>query len=293
MIRSKLFRSGAACLAFLPSPILAQAAKNGPLHKAVDAPKRLQLSGSVRLRYEALTGQFRPGFRRGEDLVNLRSTLFAEYRIGDVRTGGELWDSRVYDVDRGSIASLSEVNAVEPAQAYLAWEDRDVFGRGDAVTVQVGRFILNLGSRRLVAADDYRNTTNGYTGVRADWRGRDGMVATAIYTQPQVRLPDGQAGVLANRVELDRESDALVLWGAIVNKPHVLGEVAGEVTYLRLRERDERGRATRDRDLQTVAARIIREPKAGRVDVEVEGIYQFGGVSGSVASTAPTLDVST
>ena len=31
---------------------------------------------------------------------------------------------------------------------------------------QAGRFTLNLGSRRLVAADDYRNATNGYTGLK-------------------------------------------------------------------------------------------------------------------------------
>jgi hypothetical protein len=44
----------------------------------------------------------------------------------------------------------------------------DAFGTGTKLGLQAGRFTLNLGSRRLVAADDYRNTTNGYTGIRAD-----------------------------------------------------------------------------------------------------------------------------
>lgn len=47
---------------------------------------------------------------------------------------------------------------------------------------------MNLGSRRLVAADDYRNTTNGYSGIRADLGLADDISATLIYTLPQVRL---------------------------------------------------------------------------------------------------------
>ena len=67
---------------------------------------------------------------------------------------------------------------------------------------------LNLGSRRLVAADDYRNTTNGYTGLRADLKTRGGLTATAIYVLPQIRLPDDLPSVLDQDVRWDRESFA-------------------------------------------------------------------------------------
>ena len=50
--------------------------------------------------------------------------------------------------------------------------------------------------------------------------------------------------------------------------------------------------ATRNRRLQTVSARVIREPAAGKADFEFEGIYQFGTVRASTAVAAPVLDVS-
>ena len=39
---------------------------------------------------------------------------------------------------------------------------------------------MNLVSRRLVAADDYRNTTNGYTGMKADLRLAD-LTSASIF----------------------------------------------------------------------------------------------------------------
>ncbi|MBK6673362.1 MAG: alginate export family protein [Proteobacteria bacterium] len=52
------------------------------------------------------------------------------------------------------------------------------FGKGSAATVQAGRFTMNLGSRRLVASDDFRNTPQGYTGLRAEMKFEGGRSAT-------------------------------------------------------------------------------------------------------------------
>ncbi|MBA3862765.1 MAG: hypothetical protein C0517_02330 [Erythrobacter sp.] len=72
--------------------------------------------------------------------------------------------------NQGTPISTGEVNALEPAQAYVDVECPDALGDGSSIKVQAGRFLLNIGSCRLVAADDYRNTTSGYTGLRADAR---------------------------------------------------------------------------------------------------------------------------
>jgi hypothetical protein len=77
-----------------------------------------------------------------------------------------------------------------------------------------------VGSRRLVAADDYRNTTNGYTGLRADLAWRAGWSATAIYTLPQQRRPDDRASLARNAVAPDREGFDLVLWGGMLARAH-------------------------------------------------------------------------
>ena len=75
---------------------------------------------------------------------------------------GELWDSRVSGDKAGTPLLTGEVNRFELIQAYyVEWKPTAPFGRDTNATIQAGRFLLNLGSRRLVAADDYRNTTNG------------------------------------------------------------------------------------------------------------------------------------
>lgn len=272
----------------MPSPAWAEAPT---LQSVIGDPDHFKLSGSVRARYEVLDGQPRAGFRPEDEQLALRSTLAAEYRDGAFRIGGEMFDSRAWLDRPGSAISANEVNTFELVQAYVGADFKDAFGKGSAAAVQLGRMTLNLGSRRLVAADDYRNTTNGYTGARVDLKTRDGTSATLIYTLPQVRLPDDLPSIQRAKVRWDRESFDLRLWGGIVARPRTIAGATAELTYFRLQERDAPGRPTRDRDLHTVGGRLIRDPKAGRLDFEAEGFYQFGNIRASTAAAAPVLDV--
>lgn len=249
------------------------------------------ISGTSRLRYEVIDGQTRPGANARDDLINLRTTVLAEYRSGRLRLAGELYDSRVWEAKAGTPVTTNEVNALELVQAYAALDFPEGFGPGSAATVQAGRFTLNLGSRRLVAADDYRNTTNGYTGVRLDGQWRNGIKATAIYLLPQVRLPDDTPSILENQAEWDRESDDLRLWGGQIS-----GKLPGpagvlEASWYHLEERDRPDLATRNRSLNSYGLRLIRDPAPGRWDHEIEVIAQTGTIRASLAPTAPVLDV--
>ena len=251
-----------------------------------------KLSGSVRLRYEAIDGQARAGFDSSDTLTNIRTQILGEYRTGNVRVGVELFDSRAYGADPGTPFSTNEVNALEPVQAYVAADLKDAFGRGTKLSLMAGRMTLNLGSRRLVAADDYRNTTNGYTGLKADFVGRGEVKATFIYTLPQIRLPDDPQALRDHEVRLDRENFDLVLWGGLLSKGHAIGLAMAELSYFHLGERDAAGRPTRDRSLDTFGGRLIAEPRPGKLDYEIEAFYQTGHVSASLATTAARLPVS-
>jgi hypothetical protein len=261
------------------------------LAAALDLPPELKLSGSTRLRYEAIDGQPRAGFNPNDSLVNLRTTLFAEYDTGPVRLGVEVYDSRVWNGNAGTPVTTGEVNTFEPVQAYAALDLAAPFGAGTSATVQAGRFLLNLGSRRLVAADDYRNTTNGFTGLRADLSPGGGVKATLIYVLPQLRLPDDRASLLANRSALDRESFDTVLWGGLIAKGRAIGATTAELSFYHLGERDGIGRPTRDRYIDSIDVRLIREPASGKWDHELEGIYQLGRISSTAAINATTLDI--
>lgn len=247
-----------------------------------------KVSGSFRVRYEALSNQVRPTFNENEDVVSLRTTLFAERKSGPLRLGAEMYDSRVYGANRRSPVTTSEVNTFEMVQAYAAL-DLNPEGLGKT-TIQAGRMMLNLGSRRLVAADDYRNTTNSYTGLRINTTPL-GIKATLLYVQPQLRLPDGQASVLDNAQRIDHQGRDLELFGFIAAKPKAFGATTVEVAYFGVKERDRPGRPTRDRDLDTVSGRLLLDPKPGRFDYELEAIGQTGTISAGLGANDATLKV--
>jgi hypothetical protein len=254
------------------------------------AAQDLDVSGTVRLRYEAIENQPRAGFNRTDELVNLRTTLLAKYDSGPITLAAELWDSRVYGEDSGTPVTTGEVNALELVQAYAASEIS--LGSGSKVSIRGGRFTLNIGSRRLVAADDYRNTTNGYTGLHADLVTKAGATATVIYVLPQQRRPDDPASLRRNAVALDREGFDLVLWGGTVAKARAFGPLMLEGSFYHLGERDTPGRPTRDRSLNTYGGRLLRDSAAGKADIEIEAYYQSGRISASTSANAATIPVS-
>jgi len=249
----------------------------------------LDLSGTMRLRYEAITNQPRTASNRNDDLINLRTTLLARYQTGPFTIAGELWDSRVYGENNGTPVTTGEVNTFELVQAYVGVKGS--VGK-TTLSAQAGRFTLNIGSRRLVAADDYRNTTNGFTGLRADLATANGITATAIYVLPQQRRPDDPASLRRNAIVFDHEGFDLVLWGGTAAKTKMFGPITAEASFYHLGERDTPGRPTRDRSLDTYGGRLISDPAAGKADGEVEAFYQSGTISASTAAGAATLPVS-
>ena len=120
--------AGALALAcVLPvTPAFAQEKDSEPftLQETLGDPEGLTITGSARVRYEALGNQFRPGLDRNDDLVTMRFTLAAEYDAGPVRIGGELYDARAYGGDEGSSVGNGDVNALELVQAYIRTRPR-------------------------------------------------------------------------------------------------------------------------------------------------------------------------
>lgn len=252
----------------------------------------LTLAGNVRVRYEMLDGQPRAGLADEDEQLAIRSILGARYQTGPVTIGAELHDSRAYLTGPGGSITANDVNAFELVQAWIAADLGDVLGKGSTTRLQAGRFTLSIGSRRFIADDDYRNTTNGFTGIRADLRARDGTSAVLFYTLPQTRLPDDRERLLDNEVAFDRESFDLQLWGGLVATPRLIRGATAEIGYIRLEDADSPTRPTRGRDLHTITARVIRDVRPGRLDFEIEAAYQLGTIRAGLASAVTTLDVS-
>lgn len=282
------FRSAATAAALLLLAAPAEAASALALQEAFDTAS-LTISGSSRVRYETLANQSRPGLSANDDLISIRSHLFAEYGPGPLRVGFDLYDSRAYQGTRDGSVAASDVNAMEFLQLY-AKADLGA-PAGVKTTLHAGRFYVNLGSRRLAAADDYRNTMTAFTGLRADFAAPNGITGTFMYALPHMRQPEDKTSVLKNRVRWDRETFDLRFWGGVLNRPKSVGNAALEFSYFGLAERDAPGRPTRDRHLQTVGARLIQAAAPGVLDYDFETFYQIGDISTSAAATTARQDV--
>jgi hypothetical protein len=261
-----------------------------PAVAAAAEPQPVRLSGSVRARYEHIDGQARPGFAAVEDLFVTRTAVRLDAGSGPVQLVFELFDSRAFGIGPRSVVGTGDVNTLELVQAHVAADLGAVLGDGSHASLRAGRMILNLGSRRIVAADEYRNTTNGYTGLRLDVGHEVGVEASFIYVLPQQRLPDDAASLSSGRVVVDRESFDTALWGGIAAWKQALGDSTLEASYFRFDERDSPELQTRDRHLDTLGIRIFNAPKPGVFDHEVEVIHQSGSNSAGVGAAAPKLD---
>jgi len=228
----------------------------------------LTIHASVRVRGEALSGEPRVGLGADDSALFLRTRVEAIYDAGAFSLGGEIVDARAYGEPRRSATSANEVDALEPVQAWIA------VPLGGGASVKAGRFLLDLGSNRLVTDEIFRNTTNGFTGVRGDWANRAGDKATLFWSMPQQRLPGDVDALRDNRVELDKERIAFQFFGATATKAGVLGGTLEAYAY-RLAERDAPGFATRDRRLWTPGLRLFRAPGKG-MDHDLEIAWQRG-----------------
>lgn len=128
------------------------------LVEALGAPEWIQVDGAHRVRYEMQDGRFRTGRTGGDQIMVFRSRLKMQLGTGAFQLVSEGMDSRQVFADTGTPVGHDDVNALEMLQGYARW-------RREGWEIRGGRQTLDLGSRRLVARNGYRNTVNAHTGL--------------------------------------------------------------------------------------------------------------------------------
>jgi Alginate export len=289
----------AAAPAHAPAPApdaLAEEAKAaGPwrLDAALGTPKWLKLSGQQRTRYEALHNQFRAGLTGNDDLWSLRTSLRADLDFDPFVGTVEVMDSRAYGADDETPLNTSIVNALEVIQAWAGLQGKDVFSDGDEALLLAGRHTMDIGSRRLVARNRFRNTVNNFTGLDATLDTASGSAWRAFFVLPVHRRPTDFDHLDDNTIQNDETSTHTDFWGLYGSTKELLPHVAGELYYYGLDEDDSADIQTRNRRLTTLGMRVHRKPKKGELDFEVESAYQFGEArASSSAGDTTDLDVS-
>lgn len=294
MVDSCIVRIGLASVAMASVlPVVASAADQATpwrLEEAVDVPDWFSIGGSYRGRYETLNHPYRAGASGSDEIFAGLLLLNARLTLGSFYANVELEDSRQRLADSRTALGTDSVNTLEPLQAQVGMRFDEVFSSGGRLDVSAGRMTIDIGSRRFVARNNYRNTINSYTGVHALWKRTDGVEARAFYVRPVQRKPADLASLLDNENELDTESSDVSLWGVFGAVPNFIDGATGEAFVYGLRTRDHVGIPAADRDIYTPGFRLFRKPAADAWDFETEAAYQFG-TSRLSTSAADTNDL--
>lgn len=271
----------AAAVCFISLPAIAQEAADKPfrLQTAIDLPDWLKLSGSIRPRYETLENQFVAGRAGSDELLGMQSAFKAEIDASDFAFVGEIIDARRLIGSNGGGAP-AEVDALEPVQIFAAWRPKDFLMKNARLDLSVGRFTMDIGSRRLVARSGFRNIVSSFDGARGVWSGPNGVKVTAFYTAPATREPTDVPSALDNEVVFNPMLDD-VRFGGLHAEAALPMSFAGEVYLLDLDEDDGDVAQTRNRDLSTGGFRLRRATKGKTWDFEVEYAHQTGTVRSS------------
>jgi hypothetical protein len=245
------------------------------VQNALALPSWLSLSGSYRTRYETLDSQFRAGRDGGDQILLLRTTLKAAVRHGPFTVAGEMLDARAAHDDNGTPINAGLVNTAELLQAYLQWDLSDFLAPGGMSELQIGRITMDIGSRRFVARNRFRNTINAFTGINWKWQGASGRKLRAFFTLPVNRRPNFPAALRDNDIKFDDEDIDVKFWGLYYSQLLSWGD-HGELFYFGLDEDDSSDRFTRNREFSTVGFRLYRKPQTLRFDYQLEVALQFG-----------------
>lgn len=262
------------------------------LKDALGGLEWFQVSGEQRSRYESLHNQFRyrrvgsawtRPFGNDEDVLALRTSLMIAGGTKAVSAGLEILDSRQLGNVDSSFVDTTMVNTVDILQAYVDFH----FGEwGDGKhRLRVGREAVDLGNRRLMARNAYRNTINAFTGIDWMWESKENSVR-AFWTMPTERLPDDFESLKDNKHDWDQQS--LDLQFAGIYYDHKIDPQTNFELYLFGLE--ERGANTRQRELLTPGFRLNHRAKPGAWNYELEGTFQFGESKESTSATAPMRD---
>lgn len=213
-----------------------------------------------RTRFEFLEDPFRPGEPETQTQYPQRTRLrLGLDGPGPLRFLAELQDARTHS-DGPRDFTGAEIDHVDVRQLFASATLRDVGGSGLRVDAHAGRLTLDVASRRLVARNRFRNTTNAFDGAHLQLARDDAWRVRAFFTRP-VPIDPGSFD--------DESSSNQRFWG-VAYEDRRLGWLSFDAYYLGLSD------CIGGRDSTTLGGRVFRAPKAEQLDGELELIGQLG-----------------
>lgn len=260
---------------------VAQAQEAFRLEQAIGAPDWLTLKGEARVRYESLEGQFRRGREGSDQLLLFRTLLHAEADTGPISFGLELQDSRTYLGDFGTPLSNSFTNTLDFLQLYAQANDLPgILGARSNSKLILGRQTISIGSKRQIERVSYANVIKSYSGAHFISQSQRGDEFHAFVVVPVARFPNTRPAIDDNEIEADKEQWGRRIWGIHFRRadilPNFASDVWGEIFIYGLDENDRENLQTPDRSYLAPGFRLYREPRIGRLDIDLEAAIRKG-----------------
>ena len=262
----------------LNSPLSASTS-SWSVNQALNTPEWLSLSGQSRIRYESLDEQFRSGGKGDDQILVFRTNLLAKFIWNQWEFVVEVLDSRQAHANDSTKISSGDVNPLDILQLYSQWKTNNLFKAQSESRLNIGRFTMDVGSRRFVARNKFRNAINSFTGIDWQWTDNEGQEVRVFYTLPVQRLPREFERRERNRTEGDEQDTEVSFWGIYYKLPEsllVALKTQAELFYFGLDENDTHKRPTRNRDIHTLGARLYKKKTLNQFDYQIETALQFG-----------------
>ena len=231
-----------------------------------------------RTRYEYRENDFRRTPQEGHDepvLLRTRAYLGLRELLDPFRFAVEFQDSRSYNSNY--TPDNRDVNEFEPIQAYGELFFKNGLGTGRPLSVRGGRMAFELVDRRLIANNEFRNTSNTFQGFRVklgqqknDWE------VDLLALQPLERL----------KYEVDRPEEQQWLYGAVGSWRRWSDIITLQPYYLGFKRDSNNSKTGQDQNLHTTALRGYGVVGKTGWDYDLNVVYQFGRSNGRQQTSA-------
>jgi hypothetical protein len=262
------------------------------LSSNLNFPEWLTINIEHRSRYETLDQQYRAVINGvpangGDQALVFRTLLHTRFEFEQIHLGVELMDSRIALADSGTATASQRLtttiaNPIELLQAYVEVPVKNLLLKDSQALFRAGRITMDVGSRRLVARNRYRNTINAFTGIDWQWQYQQHQFR-AFYTLPIQRRVNGD--IIDSKPRFEAEHPKIRFWGLHYTQPIIDKQNKIEFYLFGVDEDDTKNRATNNREHYTIGVRIWRKPYINSFDYQLENVYQIGQSRSSKTAT--------
>ncbi|MBM3738176.1 MAG: hypothetical protein FJW39_20530, partial [Acidobacteria bacterium] len=231
-------------------------------HKVDWLPRWLSVGAEQRTRYESIDRRYN-GFDGGDQQLAVRNRFQADVSAPKFAARLELQHSPAYLHDSGSLVTPSHIGGGLLQQANLAFQPIP------SLSLEAGRFSEDFGSRRLIARNIFRNSTNAFDGALIRWKPSRWSVQTMVFR------PAVYTGTYSDPLRVDGRFAA-----AFADRTYAGDSQAGG--YVIRYSDSPRSPAALDRRLWTTGFRLFRPPleRQARTDYDFETALQKGSAEG-------------